>query len=200
VEKKQPMSTAHARLPPLMTVADFLDWPGDGIGTRYELVDGVLRAMAPGSDTHGTIQNNIAFAITAHLRAVRSGCRVVTTPGVQPRLRAEWNFRVPDIGVTCAPNRPGDVMMPDPLLLIEVLSPGNANDTWDNIPHYASLPSVKEILVVHSTRLRAELLTKGVDGSWPPNPAVTEGSGSVLLTSIDVALPLSEIYRGTHLA
>ena len=32
------MSTAPAKLPPLMTVADFLDWPGDGTGTRYELV------------------------------------------------------------------------------------------------------------------------------------------------------------------
>lgn len=194
------MSTAHAKLPPLMTVADFIDWPGDGMGTRYELVDGVLRAMAPASDTHSVIQANLLYLIGAHLRQHRSTCRAGATPGVQPRLRAEWNFRVPDIGVTCAPNRPGDVMMPDPLLLIEVLSPGNANDTWDNIPHYASLPSVKEILVVHSTRLRAELLTKGTDGAWPPNPAVTEGSGSVHLASIDLDLPLPEIYRGTHLA
>lgn len=193
------MATAHAKLPPMMTVADFLDWPGDGTGTRYELVDGVLRAMAPGSDTHGTIQSNLVFAITSHLRATRPGCRVVTTPGVQPRLRAEWNFRIPDLGVTCTPNRAGDVMMPDPLLLIEVLSPGNANDTWNNIPHYASLPSVAEILVVHSTRLRAELLTKGEDGAWPPNPAVSEGNGSLLLASIALDLSLADIYRGTHL-
>lgn len=194
------MNVPHVKLPPLMTVADFVDWPGDGAGTRYELVDGVLRAMAPAGDTHNTIQTNIAGLIWQHLRQNRPGCRVVTAPGVQPRLRAEWNFRIPDIGVTCALNRPGDIMLPDPLLLIEVLSPGNANDTWDNIPHYASLPTVTEILVVHSTRRRAELLTKGADGAWPPNPAVAEDSGAVHLASIDLALPLSEIYRGTHLA
>jgi len=36
------MTTVATRLPPLMTVADFVDWPGDGTSTRYELVDGVL--------------------------------------------------------------------------------------------------------------------------------------------------------------
>ena len=53
------MADAARKLPPLMTVAEFLEWPGDGTGTRYELVDGVLRAMAPASDNHGTIQTNL---------------------------------------------------------------------------------------------------------------------------------------------
>ena len=166
------MNVAPSRLPPLLTVADFIDWPVDGTDMRYELVDGVLRAMAPASDTHATIQANLLYLIGAHLRAHKPDCRTAATPGIQPRLRAEWNFRIPDIGVTCAPNRPGDIMLPAPLLLVEVLSPGNANDTWDNIPHYASLP----------------------------NPAVTETSGSVHLASIGLDLPLAEIYRGTHLA
>jgi hypothetical protein len=42
------------RKPPLtMTVADFLDWPGDGTGRKFQLVDGEVRAMSPGSVTHG---------------------------------------------------------------------------------------------------------------------------------------------------
>ena len=39
-----------------MTVADFLDWPGDGSGQKFQLVDEELRATSPGSATHGTIQ------------------------------------------------------------------------------------------------------------------------------------------------
>jgi Uma2 family endonuclease len=194
------MTSAQVKLPPLMTVADFIEWTGDGTGTRYELVDGVLRAMAPPSDTHGLIQTNLAFAITLHLRATRPGCRINTTPGVQPRLRAEWNFRIPDLGVTCAPNVPGAVMTPDPILLIEILSPGNAADTWDNIPHYASLPSVAEILIVHSTRVRAELLRRDAHGDWPENPTVIDGKGVVRLDSIGLDLPLAEAYASTHLA
>ena len=192
--------TAAAKLPPLMTVADFLDWPGDGLGTRFELVEGVLRAMAPGSEAHGTIQSNLNFFIKRQLDAHRPGCRIVTTPGVQPRVRARWNFRVPDLGVTRAPSRPGAVMMPDPVLLVENLSPGNTAETWENISYYASLPTVAEILVVHSTQVRAELLRRGADGSWPENPASIEAGGTITLASIGLDIALAEIYAGTYLA
>ena len=101
------MSNPTAKLPPMMTVTDFLDWPGDGKGTRYELVDGELRAMASGSDAHNTVITNIAALLFEHLRKTRPHCRVVTAPGVQPNLRAEWNFRIPDLGVTYAPNEIG---------------------------------------------------------------------------------------------
>ena len=38
----------------LMTVDEFLAWD-DGTDTRYELVDGTVRAMAPPAGAHGTI-------------------------------------------------------------------------------------------------------------------------------------------------
>ena len=49
------MPSARRKTPEPMTVADFLDWPGDGSGRKFQLVDGELRAMSPGSVTHGTI-------------------------------------------------------------------------------------------------------------------------------------------------
>ena len=193
------MTAAQRKLPAMMTVADFIDWPGDGTDTRYELVDGVLRAMAPVSDTHGLIHTNLVYALKGHLDLNRPGCRVNITPGVQPRLRANWNFREPDLGVTCAPNLPGARMLPDPILLIELLSPSNADDTWANVPHYASLPSVSEILIVHTTSIRAELLRRGHDGAWPENPTVIDEGGTVRLESIGLEFPLAEAYKGTHL-
>jgi Uma2 family endonuclease len=121
------MNDAHRNppppLPPKMDVADFIEWPGDGTDLRYELVEGVLRAMAPGSDAHNTIIGNLSGVIWDHLRKTRSSCRLVVAPGVQPRVRAEWNFRIPDLGVTCSPSQSGEIMTPDPVLLIEVLSP-----------------------------------------------------------------------------
>ncbi len=186
-------------LPPMMTVADFLDWPGDGLGTRFELVDGVLRAMPPASDTHGTIQANLSGLLRQHLRDTRSMCRVVANPGIQPRVRAEWNFRIPNIGVTCKQNRAGEVMTPDPILLIEVLSPGNTSDTYENVRAYATLPSVREIAIVHSTRMRIELLVRDAAGDWPADPTVHDGP-AVAFGSIGAELLFAEIYAGTHLA
>ena len=185
-------------LPPLLDVADFIDWPGDGLGTRYELIDGVLRAMAPGSDAHNTIVSNLTGMIWQHLRKARPGCRVVAAPGVQPRVRAEWNFRIPDLGVTCAPNRSGEIFTPDPVLLIEVLSPSNASETYESVRAYATLPSVQEILVIHSTRLEAELLKRDGAGNWPANATVVT-RGNFSLDSIGAELAIAEIYAGTHL-
>lgn len=193
------MTGATAKLPPMMTVADFIDWPGDGTDTRYELVDGVLRAMSPPSDTHGLIHSNINRLVGNFLETNRPGCRVGIGSGVQPRLRAAWNFRVPDMGVTCKPNLPGARMLPDPILLIELLSPTNADDTWGNIPHYASLPSVIEILIVHTTSVKAELLRRGQDGSWPENPTIIDRGGNVQLQSIGMEFLLDVAYANTHL-
>ena len=194
------MNVHQAQLPPLLTVADFVEWPGDGTDTRYELIDGVLRAMSPGSDAHNMIVTNLASLIWLHLRQTRTELRVVAMPGIQPNVSADWNFRIPDIGITGSPNRQGDIMMPDPILLIEVLSPGNKQETLENVRAYATLPSVQEILVVQSTKIGAELLRRDASGNWPPNPSPVAAGETLNLTSIGAKLSLHEIYAGTHLA
>ena len=194
------MRTSAAKLQALMTVDEFLTWPGDGIGTIYELVDGVLRAQDAASDAHGTIQSNLNRLIGNHLFTHHPNCRIVANPGIKPLLRAHWNHRVPELGVTCTPNRADVHNTPDPVLLIEVLSPSNAADTWSNIPLYATLPSVTEMLIVDSTKVAAELLRRGGDGNWPQDPEPIAAGGKIHLASIGFEVPLAEVYRGTHLA
>ena len=194
------MPATARKQPNLMTVAEFLTWPGDGTGRTYELVDGEVRAQDPGSDAHGTVDANLISFIHNHLKAHRPHCRVVSQGGIAPRLRANWNYRVPELAVTCIPNRADVHMTPEPLLLIEVLSPSNRRDTWSNVPLYASVPSVMEILLVESEEISAELLRRRSDGSWPED-AESFGPGSTIrLESIGLDLQMAEIYAGTHLA
>jgi Uma2 family endonuclease len=188
------------RRPPVMTVADFLDWPGDGTGRKFQLVDGELRAMSPGSATHGTIQMTLGRLIGNRLVDRGSSCRIVSEPAIATRVRANVNMRVPDLGVTCTPDAPGQQTLPDPIVLIEILSPGNASDTWDNVWSYTTIPSVREIAVVHSTRVLVELLRRGADGSWPAEPEEIGPGDTLRLDSIDFACALPEIYAQTHLA
>jgi len=188
------------RKPPPMTVADFLDWPGDGSGHKFQLVDGELRAMSPGSATHGTIQMTLGRLIGNRLVDRGSSCRIVSEPAIATRVRANVNMRVPDLGVTCTPDAPGQQTLPDPIALIEILSPGNASDTWDNVWSYTTIPSVREIAVVHSTRVFVELLRRGADGSWPAEPEEIGPGDTLRLDSIDFACALPEIYAQTHLA
>ena len=123
------------------------------------------------------------------------------SPAVTTRVRANVNMRVPDLGVTCTPDAAGQQILPDPIVLIEILSPGNASDTWDNVvrPH-TTIPSVREIVVVHSTRLFAELLRRQADGNWPAEPLEIGPDGALRLESIGFACPLINVYAQTHLA
>ncbi len=110
-----------------MSVRDFLAWePGDGL--RYELVDGEPRAMAPAGTIHGFLQNELGSLIRNHLRDRRGNCEVVANPGVIPQLLSAHNVRVPDLGVTCSPLVPGQATLPDPVLLIEILSPEQSGE------------------------------------------------------------------------
>jgi Uma2 family endonuclease len=183
--------------PPSMTVAEFLAWPGDGTGRKCQLIDGEVRVMSPGETTHGRLQSRLTMLLDATLSARVPPCDVLTEPGVL--VREGINVRVPDLGVTCAPDVAGQQLLPDPVLLIEVLSPGNMAETWENVWSYRNIPSVREIAVVHSTRVLVELLRRGTDGHWPEETEKIGPGGTLLLESIEFSCPLSDVYARTHL-
>ena len=194
------MVAVRKHAPARMTLPEFLSWDeADPSGTPWQLVDGEPVAMAPGSETHAALQAEIGRVIGNHLIAQGGPCRLLSQPGIVPRVRANRNFRIPDLGVTCAPPAQG-LMVPDPILLIEILSPGNEAQTRANIWAYTTIPSVREILAVHSTRIEAELLRRNSEGSWPEEPDTLTGSDRLTLATIDFTSPLAAFYRTTALA
>jgi Uma2 family endonuclease len=192
------MSTAtHREAPHRMTVDEFIVWAGGG---RWQLVDGEPHAMAPASATHGIIQTNAGYTLTRHLRERGSPCRAVTEPAIVPRVRSRSNMRVPDLAVTCAPVESGQIALPEPLLIVEILSPTNEAETWENVWTYVSIPSVLEILVLRSASVAADLLRRQPDGTWPEEPLPISRDGTVQLDSIGLDCALTEFYLGTYLA
>lgn len=186
--------------PSRMTVAEFLVWdPGDPDIHAWQLVDGEPVAMAPASDNHARIHAELAGRLWVHLSVPGARCIVVVEPGVVPRGRSDQNYRIPDIGVTCSPPS-GGLIVPDPIILIEILSPSNEAETRSNVWAYMTIPSVREILVVHSTRIEAELLRRGADESWPALPERVRPEAVLFLEAIDFSVPLTAIYRTTTLA
>jgi Uma2 family endonuclease len=90
--------------------------------------------------------------------------------------------------------------MPEPVLLVEILSPSNYRQSRANVWTYMTLPSVRDVLLVHSTRIEAELLSRQPDGSWPAEPLLVREGGTLTLDGIGLALPLRALYRTTSLA
>ena len=192
-----PMEAA-SNIPAVMTLEEFLVWDAPP-GVPWQLVDGEPRAMAPANRTHGRIQVRLGGLIDAHLTARGGPCTVINTPGVVPRDRADRNFRIPNLAVTCSDYDREELMLTDPVLLIEILSPSNQAETWTNVWAYTTIPSVQEILIVHSTAIKAELLRRDGAGDWPERTTPIE-DGMLELTSIDFRTDLASLYQGTRLA
>jgi Uma2 family endonuclease len=190
--------TAQRKLPEApMTLDEFFVWDGGGHVGKLELIDGMVRAMAPASATHSFIQANITSALKVHLRG--SPCRVGTEAPIIPPMARRINARAPDIAVTCAPITDSPVFE-DPVLIVEVLSPSNEAETWESIHALAGLVSLKEILIVQSTAVYAEIYSRAADGAWPRDPVVVGEGGTIALASMGCELPMAEVYAGTHLA
>jgi Uma2 family endonuclease len=189
------MSWAFKLPPHRMTVSEFLEWDsGDTSGAIWQLRDGEPEMMAPASDAHGAIQGEAYRLIANHLVAQGGRCRASVTPGVIPRLRSDRNMLVPDIGVTCSPPS-GGRSLPDPVFLVEVLSPTNETQTRANLWAYTTIPTVVEIWVLSSTDVAAEVLRRRADGTWPEQPEIIGAKDKIRAESIGFAVPLQQIYR-----
>jgi Uma2 family endonuclease len=189
--------TALAAFPIHMSVDEFLAW-APASPDQWQLIDGVPIAMAPASLTHGALQAELARLIGNHLRASGSPCRVITAPGVVPRVMASHNMRVPELAVTCAPATRDAFALTDPVLIVEILSPSNQAETWSNVWTYTSIPSVTEILILRTDRIAASLLRRLPDATWPERPAEL-ADGDLSLECITFAVPLADIYETTGL-
>ena len=190
--------SAALPLPDRMSIDEFLVWSAANEG-RWQLIDGEPRAMAPPALIHAFLQSELSGRIRNHLRDRCSPCDVYTGPGVIPATMAARNMRVPDLMVSCVPVELGQITAREPVVLIEILSPGNRADTWMNVWAYSSIPSVCEILVLRSESVGADVLRRKPDGTWPDQPTPVD-EGELTLDSIGFRVPLAELYERTPLS
>ena len=104
--------------------------------------------MAPASRTHGGLQDELGRLIANHLVASGSPCTAITAPGIIPRVRAKENFRIPDLAVTCTRYETEEYDVSNPVLIVEIVSPSNRNETWQNVWSFTIISSLREILLL----------------------------------------------------
>jgi Uma2 family endonuclease len=195
-------ASAHrslGRLPEPMTADEFFAMPDDGKDTKYELVDGYLVAMAPSAPIHGRLQLRLGHLISAHLTNTGSKCWAATEIGVQPLMQGKTNVRIPDLAISCKPLSLDDKAMQEPVLLVEILSPSNVKETRANVWLYANIPSVQEILLVHTTEPKLELFQRQSNGQWPRDALMVTAGGIIPLNCIAMGLAVDDLYVGTPL-
>jgi Uma2 family endonuclease len=173
-----------------MSLAEFLEWD-DGTDVRYELIDGHVVAMAPPSPRHSAIAGRLARLIGS---ALKPPCEVYMEAGIVTPGHADTYLQA-DLAVSCRPLDEHDRNLAEPVLIVEVESPGTVrHDRGVKVDRYRQVPSVQEVLLVSSEERRVQLWRRE-NARWTVEDVI--GDALLRLESCDLDIPLSELYAGT---
>jgi Uma2 family endonuclease len=170
-----------------MTVAEFLDWD-DGTDTRYELIDGRPVAMAPVAASHSIIAVNLGFELKSRLKAP---CYAGSEAGIKRPDRDDMFYEA-DIVVSCTPVGTGTKVIPNPVVVIEVLSPSTVeHDRGRKAYDYSQIESVQEIVLVSSEQ-RHVVVWRRRGTKWEIEHLI--GDAALELEAVGVTIPSAAIY------
>lgn len=175
-----------------MTLDEFLAWER-GQELRHEF-DGVRPvAMTGGTVEHSVIATNLVRALEDRLRGAQ--CRAFRG---DLKIMAAGRIRYPDVMVTCTPVPRGTDVIPEPVVVFEVLSASTATtDRIEKNEEYRLTPSIRRYVMLEQTR-RAATVFERVGDDWAGHVLT---AGAVLaMPEIGVELPLVELYAGITFA
>ena len=175
-----------------ITVEDYLS--GEALSeVKHEYVDGRVFAMEGASRNHVTAAVNILAAI--HRRLEDSPC-VPYMSDMKVRLLAFGKdiFYYPDVVVGCDPRDTDEHFLRFPKLIIEVLSKSTQRlDSVEKFQNYATIPTLEEYVLVAQDRVDVRVYRKRT--AWAAQYYM-DINMAVELESVDLMIPLSQIYRG----
>lgn len=155
---------------------------------KHELVGGRVYAMVGTSNVHNEIALALASALRLHVRG--GPCRTYMS---DMKVRVEDDFYYPDIVVSCTAKTGSFYFITDPILIVEVLSPTTERqDRLEKCLAYQRLDTLQEYVLLAQDKLRAEVHRRR-DGGWELERY--GHSDDLRLESVDLTLPLAEIYQ-----
>jgi Uma2 family endonuclease len=132
-----------------MTVADYLAW-GDALEERRhtELINGQIITMSPESAAHNRTKLRALMALRQALESIKRPHEIFID-GMTVPIDANTAFE-PDVLVHFgAPIAAKQLTVPDPLIVVEVLSPSSVrSDSKIKLIGYFKVPSVQHYLVI----------------------------------------------------
>jgi Uma2 family endonuclease len=169
-----------------MTVAEFLTWD-DGTDTRYELIDGRPVAMAPPHARHSVIVANVGAALVGSPAPYYAG---IGAGVIMPER--DDTFYLADVVVSCTPIAPGMAVIPDPVVVIEVISPSTIeHDRGGKLYDYRRIASVQEVALVASEQRHVEVWRRR-GAKWELEDLI--GDAALELEAVGIIVPFAAIY------
>lgn len=187
------MARARATPPAAWTVEEFLAWEREQ-EERYEYVGGVIRMMVGGTLDHNTITGNVFTGLRAHLRG--GPCRVFVEA---VKVVSDAATMYPDVVVTCASASGQSDVVPEPEVVVEVLSRSTQSfDRGPKLDAYQQIPSLKQYVLIAQDEIRVSVYDRD-DGSWRYH--VLQGLKARLdFAAGGATMTLAEIYERATVA
>lgn len=158
---------------------------------KHEYFNGEVYAMAGSSDNHNFIAGEIYSALLIHLRD--SPCQPFIGD-IKVRARQDVYY-YPDVLVSCEQNPENPHFRNNPILIIEVVSKSTERiDRREKVFAYQQIPSLQEYVVVDQYRMEVQVHRRQENGGWITY-FFNERDDIVEFTSVDLTIPLPEIYR-----
>jgi len=179
---------------PTMTRDQFFDWAEAREG-RYEFDGFQPVAMTGGNLNHNDIALNLYNALRTRLRG--TGCR---PRGLDAGVATTGDIvRYPDGVVTCSPANGLGRLVPNPIVVFEVISP--TSDHMDRIVklrEYAAVDSIRRYVIVELASAGLTVNERQAAGQrWTVTPATADDL--LLLPEIGIEIPVTELYEGVDL-
>lgn len=163
-----------------------------GAETRSEYIDGRIVAMAGAQRPHIVIVHNLDRELG--VRLLETPCDIYPTE-MKVKIEASGRYVYPDLSVACDPRFEDDVtdVLLNPLLIVEVLSDSTESyDRGEKFFHYRRIGSLREYVLVSQKRCLVERYVR--EGDFWRFTSVDDPDASLVLTSVDVEIPLRRIY------
>lgn len=159
---------------------------------RHEYRQGLVYAMADGSDDHSRIAINLLTEINLHLRG--TDCQFFS--GDVKVNYADDFFYYPDAFVTCHPSdQENRYVKQYPKLIVEVLSPSTGEfDRTEKFQDYKKIVTLEEYVFISQDTQYIECFRQ--QGEMWISETYSQGK-TAQLKSIDLDVALTDIYRGT---
>jgi Uma2 family endonuclease len=176
-----------------MSREEYRRWAQEQRTGRFERVDGAVVAMAPERASHADRKALIWLALRQAVTAAGLQCHVY--PDGMTVEVDDSDFE-PDAILHCGDPLPGDsIAVPDPLIVVEVLSPSTRGvDLTRKLVAYFRVPSVRHYLVFWVDRPQVVHHRRREDGQGIETRMLTEGE--MRLGPPGISITLAEIYGG----
>jgi Uma2 family endonuclease len=171
-----------------MSLEEFLAWE-ERQELRWEFDGFAPMAMTGGTAAHSAIQRNIHIAVGGRLRGQR--CQLYTS---DLKIRVAGSIRYPDAFVVCSSVSLGAVVVTDPVVVFEVLSPSTAStDIGAKNEEYRDTPSIQRYVILAQDRQQATVFARA-GSDWVGH--IVLGHGELDMPEIGIIVPLTELYEG----